>query len=158
MGRRGWRSSPCPILRLHLWEVSALFIPFIHRPDKWVNICVAATHIALISLYPSRDINTSLWNCPPTCRKPSCLSHVCLQMTTARVRVTPMTGSKVSDHSVHEQQIGATLLFPLSCFLGDVLQELLSFVFNKWTCMTRTNHGIVTLPYKRIISRRISHV
>lgn len=44
------------MLRLHLWEVRAHCIPFIHGPDKWVNICVSATHREL-SLYLSRDIN-----------------------------------------------------------------------------------------------------
>ena len=63
---------------------------------RWVNICVSATHIEFF-LCPPLDINTCLWNCPLTCRKPSCLSHVCFQMTTARVRATLTTGSKVSD-------------------------------------------------------------
>lgn len=59
VGRRGWKSCPCPMLRLHLWEVRALCIPFIHWPDKWVIICVLAPHIE-VSLYPSHDINTFL--------------------------------------------------------------------------------------------------
>lgn len=147
------------MLRLHLWEVRALFIPFIHWPDKRVNICVSATHIEFL-LCPSHDINTCLWNCPLTCKKnPSCLSPVCLQMTTARVRVTLMTGSKVSDHSVHLEGLGATFLsalnFLLELFFLSLVQEIPSFVFNKWPCVTgqTTELELKHLPYARIISR-----
>lgn len=48
-----------------------------------------------------------MWTCPLPCWKPSCLSHVWLQMTTVKVRVTLMTGSKVSDHCVHWQGLAA---------------------------------------------------
>lgn len=96
VGRRGWRSCPCPMLRLLLWEVRVLFIPLIRWPDEWVNICASASHTEF-SLWSSHDIYACLWNCPLTHRKPSSLSNICLQMTTVRVRVTLMTGSKVSD-------------------------------------------------------------
>lgn len=44
VGRRGWRSYRWTMLRLRLWEVRALAVPFIQEPDKCLNICVFATH------------------------------------------------------------------------------------------------------------------
>lgn len=126
------------MLRLHLWEVRDFFIPLIHWPDKWVNICVSATHIEFL-LCPSHDINTCLWNCPLTCRKPCCLSHVCLQMTTVRVRVTLMTGSKVSDHSIPLQGVRCCTSASMALFLRAVflrlVQQLPNFGFNNWPCL-----------------------
>lgn len=65
VGRRGWRSCPCPMLRLLLWGVRTLCVPFIHWPDKWVNICVLATHIEF-SLYSPLMTEAHLWNRPLT--------------------------------------------------------------------------------------------
>lgn len=75
VGRRGWRSCPCPTLRPHLWEVRVLFIPFIRRPDKRINIYVSATHVES-SPRPSHDTSvfvnllSELWKSLLSCLPP----------------------------------------------------------------------------------------
>lgn len=95
VGKKGWRSYLCPMLKLHLWEVRGLPL---YTGQASGSIFVFRSLTVLFMWYlPAHACEIDLR--PP--QKPSRPSLVCLQMTTARVRVTLTTGSKVSDHSIH---------------------------------------------------------